>query len=95
MICGRPSVITDVGGNCEWVDEPSTGFVAGAPSARSLNSALERAWEARGHWESIGQRAHHVAMSKFDRHPGEAILSMLLEIQSDTSEGVHEDMIAY
>ena len=52
MICGRPSVVTDVGGNIEWVDEPSTGFVAEAPSARSLNNALERAWEARERWES-------------------------------------------
>ena len=70
MICGRPSVVTDVGGNAEWIDEPSTGFVAEAPSARSLNDALERAWEARGHWESIGQRAHQVAVSKADPEPG-------------------------
>ena len=85
MICGRPSVVTDVGGNTEWIDEPSTGFVAEAPSARSLDNALERAWEARGHWESIGQRAHQVAVSKADPEPGEAVLSLLLQIDPDTA----------
>jgi glycosyltransferase involved in cell wall biosynthesis len=79
MICGRPSVVTDVGGNIEWVDEPSTGFVADAHSARSINNALERAWEARDHWESIGQRAHEVAISKFDPVPEEKVLSLLVE----------------
>jgi glycosyltransferase involved in cell wall biosynthesis len=79
MICGRPSVVTDVGGNLEWIDEPSTGFVADAPSARSLNHALERAWEAREHWELVGQQAHQRALSKFDPHPEETLLSLLIE----------------
>jgi L-malate glycosyltransferase len=82
MICGRPSVVTDVGGNIEWVDEPSTGFVADAPSARSLSKALERAWEARDCWESIGQRAREVALSKFDPHPEESVLSLLVGDQA-------------
>jgi L-malate glycosyltransferase len=79
MICGRPSVVTDVGGNIEWVDEPSTGFVADAPSARSLDSALERAWWAREHWESIGQRAREVALSRVVQLPEEAMLSLLVD----------------
>lgn len=79
MICGRPSVVTDVGGNLEWVDEPSTGFIAEAPSARSLGDALERAWEARDRWESIGQRAHQVAASRIDPHPDETLLSLLVQ----------------
>lgn len=79
MICARPSVVTDVGGNLEWVEEPATGFVAEAPSARSLGGALERAWEARDRWEAIGRRAHEVATSRIDPHPDETILSMLEE----------------
>ena len=79
MICGRPSVVTDVGGNSEWVDEPTTGFVADAPSARSLNNAIERAWDARARWELIGQRAREVALSQIDPHPEETVLSMLVD----------------
>jgi L-malate glycosyltransferase len=82
MICGRPSVVTDVGGNIEWVDEPSIGFIADAPSARSLNKALERAWEARERWESIGQRAREVALSKIDPHPEETVFSSLVGDQA-------------
>jgi hypothetical protein len=79
MICGRPSVVTDVGGNLEWINEPSTGFVADSPSARSLRNAVERAWEARAHWEQVGQRAHQLARSKIDPHPEEAVFSLLIE----------------
>jgi glycosyltransferase involved in cell wall biosynthesis len=86
MICGRPSVVTDVGGHSEWVDERSTGFVAEAPSARSLNRALERAWEARECWESIGQSAREAALSKIDPHPEEALFSLLIgDIKPDTA----------
>ena len=46
MICARPAVVTDVGGHMEWVEEPATGFVAEAASARSLDVALERGWGA-------------------------------------------------
>jgi glycosyltransferase involved in cell wall biosynthesis len=78
MICGRPSVVTDVGGNVEWIDEPSTGFVADAPSAESLNKALERAWEAQDRWRVIGQHAHQLAVSRVDPPPEETVLSLLM-----------------
>ena len=78
-------MVTDVGGKFEWVDEPSTGFIAEEPSARSLGGALERAWEARDRWESIGQRAHHVAASQIDPHPDETVLSLLFAAQATTT----------
>lgn len=71
--------MTDVGGNLEWVDEPATGFVAEATSAKCLDVALERAWKARDRWESIGQSAHDAAMSKIDPHPDETVLSLLVK----------------
>jgi glycosyltransferase involved in cell wall biosynthesis len=77
MLCARPSVVTDVGGNVEWVEEPATGFIADAPLPRCLDAALGRAWEARDHWDAIGRRAHEVAMSRIDLHPDETILAML------------------
>lgn len=80
MICARPSVVTDVGGQTEWVEDAVTGFIAEAPSVRSLDGALSRAWNARDRWESMGDRAHEVAMSRFNPDPGGAILSMLMEI---------------
>jgi hypothetical protein len=79
MVCARPSVVTDVGGKLEWVEEPATGFAAAAVSARCLDVALGRAWEARDRRESIDRRVHEVALSRIDPHPDETVLSMLVE----------------
>ncbi len=79
MICGRPSVVTDVGGNLEWIDEPATGFIAEAPSPRALGHALERAWMAQEFWEEMGRTAHQVALSRIDPNPAETLLSLLID----------------
>jgi L-malate glycosyltransferase len=78
MLCGRPAVVTDVGGHLEWIDEPATGFVADAPTPRSWGAALERAWEARPSWAAMGRRAHDSAISRIDPDPGESLLELLV-----------------
>lgn len=82
MLCGRPSVVTDVGGNAEWVREGETGFVAEAPTARSFGATLERAWAARDDWARIGLRAHYSAAGKYDLRPGRALFDILVEAVS-------------
>ncbi len=77
MVCGRPVVATDVGGNAEWVEDGRTGFIAAAPTARSLNHALERAWAARAQWENIGKAARASALAKIDPTPGKTLLKLL------------------
>ena len=56
MLYGRPAIVSDVGGNREWVTEAQTGFVAEAPviglalAARSGRGLLARAgkrWACR------------------------------------------------
>ena len=79
QICGRPSVVTDVGGNAEWVEEPTTGFVADSASVRSFGAALGRAWEARSSWEEMGAAAHRGAVAKADPEPGRSMLGILAE----------------
>ena len=76
MLCGRPAVVTDVGGNAEWVDG-DTGFVAAAPTARSLGDALERAWSARGRWPAMGEAAHARVVTRYDPTPGRSLLAIL------------------
>ena len=45
MLCGRTAVVTDVGGNAEWIEDGETGFVAEAATAKSFGAALkERGW---------------------------------------------------
>jgi glycosyltransferase involved in cell wall biosynthesis len=57
MRCGRVPIVTDVGGNAEVVQDPTTGFVAAGATVAHFADALERAWEAREQWRSIGDAA--------------------------------------
>jgi len=79
MLCGRPSVVTDVGGNAEWIEDGITGFIAEASTATSFGQALERAWQAQSNWEPMGVTAHTTAMSKFDSNPGKSLLQIIVE----------------
>jgi glycosyltransferase involved in cell wall biosynthesis len=77
MLCGRPAVVTDVGGSAEWVAEGETGFVAAAPTARSVGDALERAWSVRERWRAMGDAARLRVVGRYDPTPGRSLLAML------------------
>ena len=79
MLCGRAAVVTDVGGNAEWIEDGQTGFVAEAATAKSFGRALERAWLARGEWEKMGIGARSKALMKFDKSAGKSLLKVLLD----------------
>ncbi len=55
MLCARPVVATDVAGHSEIVEDGVTGFLADAPTAHALATALERFWARRGEAEEIGK----------------------------------------
>lgn len=78
MLCGRPAVVTDVGGNAEWVEDGSTGWVAPAPTPRAIDAALSRAWDARASWPTVGARARARAMILRDPRPGRTLLDAAL-----------------
>ena len=78
MLCGRPAVVTDVGGNTEWVEEAKTGFIAEATTAHSIHAALERAWLAQHKWETMGRHAHDYAIATCDPYPGKRLLQLML-----------------
>lgn len=87
QICGRPAIVTDVGGNAEWAEEPDTGFVADGLSPRSFGEALERAWAARSRWEEMGMAAHRAAVAKADPEPGRSMLGLLAEAAGKAPAG--------
>ncbi|MCA1632277.1 MAG: glycosyltransferase family 4 protein [Acidobacteria bacterium] len=53
MMCGRPAIVTNVGGNAEVVDDRVTGFLS-APGEDSLDAVLEEAWARRGELSEMG-----------------------------------------
>lgn len=79
MMCGRPTITTDVGGNLEILNEGKTGFIADAASPRSFGQALERAWQQRQTWPEMGRQAHCVAKKLSDNDPAENLLKLIEE----------------
>jgi glycosyltransferase involved in cell wall biosynthesis len=87
MLCGRPAIVSDVGGVTDWITEPETGFVSPGLNIPSFQAALQRAWSARSEWASIGLRAHDFAQKRIDPNPGSTVLKYMDEAtrQTDTA----------
>jgi glycosyltransferase involved in cell wall biosynthesis len=79
MLLGRPALVTDVGGNAEWITEAESGVVAEGVSERSLAAALERLWALRGGLAVMGGCARQTALAKVDPTPGQTLLRLLEE----------------
>lgn len=69
MLCGRPCLVTDVQGNAELVEDEVTGFVAGGPTVRMIDEALERAWSRRADWRAMGAEAAGRVRQRVPRDP--------------------------
>ncbi|MBJ6119799.1 glycosyltransferase [Pontibacter sp. BT310] len=69
MICGRPAIVTDIGGNCEMIKDGVNGFVAESPYTSYIRYALERAWEKRECWHGMGLLARSSALEQVDLTP--------------------------
>ena len=80
MMCGRPVVATAVGGNEEVIEDGVTGFIAEAPTRKSLTSTMERAWKCKDMWKEMGERAHAKAVELVKRSPEAMLLNTLQEI---------------
>ncbi|MBW8687308.1 glycosyltransferase [Chitinophaga rhizophila] len=78
MVCGRPAVLTDVGGHREWVNEGVEGFISPGATVQSIADAMERAWEQRADWQQMGLAANATAMKLYNPAPGKTILNLLL-----------------
>lgn len=79
MICGRPVVVTDVGGHMEWVSENEEGFIAEGANVISFDKAMERAWSKLNEWEAMGNKAHKKAIGLYDPHPGITLMEIILK----------------
>jgi glycosyltransferase involved in cell wall biosynthesis len=83
MLCGRPSIVTDVAGNTEVLTDDVSGFVAAAPTARLLDEAMERAWARRHEWREIGLTAAAAIRERLPRDPAAEFAGRLLALVAD------------
>lgn len=79
MICGRPALVTDVGGHTEWITDGKEGFVAPAASVASLEKTMEICWQQKHNWEQIGMAAHKRALQLYDPNPGQTLLDLITQ----------------
>ncbi|MDO1448837.1 glycosyltransferase family 4 protein [Rhodocytophaga aerolata] len=78
MIIGRPSVVSDVGGNAEVITEGLTGFVAGTYHVNCFSKAIERAWASKEEWRNIGLEAHYWSLNNLDLYSHKTFLQYIL-----------------
>jgi len=83
MVSGRPAVVTDVGGMCEWVTDGEEGMVAEGANLASWTAAMERMWDERANWTKMGQLARARALRQMDQQPGTTMLNLLREIATE------------
>lgn len=89
MLSGRVPIVTDVGGSAEVVDDGATGFLAAAATEDSLDAAMERAWQRRDEWKSIGAAAATAIRTLVPAEPAEAMAAMLLRLTATGVPGSH------
>ncbi|HVV03779.1 MAG TPA: glycosyltransferase family 4 protein [Puia sp.] len=80
MLCGRPCMATDVGGAAEWIEDGVSGWLAPSAAVSSLDKALERVWQEKKHWASMGMHAHRKAMELYDPAAGKTLLDKLINL---------------
>lgn len=71
---------TDVGGAAEWIEDGVSGWLAPSAAVSSLDKALERVWQEKKHWASMGMHAHRKAMELYDPAAGKTLLDKLINL---------------
>jgi glycosyltransferase involved in cell wall biosynthesis len=83
MMCGRPPIVTNVGRVAELVDDNRSGFIAEAATTALIDEALERAWQRRHEWQSIGAIAATDIRNRHSMTPAADFADAILEAIHD------------
>jgi glycosyltransferase involved in cell wall biosynthesis len=78
MMCGRVAIASNVGRAAELIDDNESGFIAPAATAKLVDDALERAWQRRSDWQTMGERAAQCIRRRHSLSPAEDFAERLL-----------------
>ncbi len=78
MMCGRPTITTDAGGNHEILKHGETGFISDAVTPRSFGATLELAWQRKEEWTTMGHTAHVSAQKLALADPARTLLQLVI-----------------
>jgi glycosyltransferase involved in cell wall biosynthesis len=70
MLCGRPCIVTNVGGNAELIRDGVNGYLAPAATVDFIDEALDRAWKNRTGLREMGQKAAEDVRKWVSSDPG-------------------------
>jgi glycosyltransferase involved in cell wall biosynthesis len=69
MACGRPVIVSKVGDMPKWVQHDQNGWVCEKVREEDIAEVLEKAWENRGSWESLGKKAFEIFSANYPADP--------------------------
>lgn len=91
MLCGRIGIVTDIAGNREVIADEKTGFLAASPEEDAIDAALEKAWQRRDEWQTLGLAAATSIREQVPPSPAAALAESLINIADANEAGVPID----
>lgn len=82
MLHGRPVIATPVGGTRGLVRDGETGFLAERADLVAWRTVLERAWQRRDEWRTLGVNAARVAHAHVWENPGQEMAARIERLAS-------------
>jgi glycosyltransferase involved in cell wall biosynthesis len=80
MLFKKVSIVPDIGGFSDIIKDEINGFLAESSNVTHLDAALERAWDRRHEWPSIGMNAFLWASKKLPASPEVSFADTLLSL---------------
>ena len=66
MVCGRPSIVSDVGGNSDLIEDGTNGYIISASNVNQCDASIEKAWQNRNKWAEQGLEARNHVLKKIN-----------------------------
>lgn len=85
LAMAKPAVVSRVGDMPEWVRENENGWISNDASIEAIDQTLEKAWQDRSRWESMGRRSFELFKKRYPEHPEAFLLEQLNQSPSRPS----------
>ncbi len=78
MAMGRPCVVSKVGDMPVWVEDGVNGFVCPSVTAGGIDEVMERCWQQRNNWATMGKNAFETFIKKYPQPYEEKTANILM-----------------